>query len=72
MYYPKEIQMDIKQAILDFCQVSARYLLDREVPEACDKSRNTLKYDVKGRAVRVYYLKRQSDDKRLTEELKNG
>lgn len=54
--------MDLKQALLDFQEISAQHLLGIETPESCEKSRSKVAFDVKGKAVRVYYRKRKQQN----------
>jgi hypothetical protein len=51
--------MDLKQALLDFQKISAQHLLGSDTPESCEKSRSRVEFDVKGKAVRIYYRKKQ-------------
>jgi len=64
--------MDMKQALLDFQKISALHLLGHETPESCEKSRSKVTFDVKGKAVRVYYRKKQhnSDESKQWQTLK--
>jgi hypothetical protein len=54
--------MDMKQALLDFQEISARHLLGLEAPESCEKSRSRVAFDVKGKAVRIYYRKKRQSN----------